>query len=267
MNRSTRAALILILALAAAGCGNRVNAPQPLAFDQAVADDVAIQSVTNISLLGAEVNALVSSTPMLPQHGTREADMYRSGNPTRAAWDTTFTNNGVTWAASRTFYDALDNPLPGWSPIAARMRWTSRAWGTYTGPRDTASVGHAAILDVRGIDGVQDTLRFDGSSNDTLQCSFRSYDGSRTRWFFWTGSALVENVRLLRSTPGQPPHAGTVTFTVSADRLRSNNRVDVEAHFDVVVIVTFNGTSEAEILVNGSWDYRWNLVTGAITRA
>jgi hypothetical protein len=267
MTRSARAALILTLAFAAAGCGSRVNAPQPATFDQETADDVAIQSVTNVGLLAAEVSALIGSTPMLPQHGTREAEMYVARNPARVAWDTTFTNNGVTWEASRTFYDALDNPLPGWSPIAARMRWTSRAWGTYTGPRDTASVGHAAILDVRGIDGIQDTLPFDGTSNDTLQCSFRSYDGTRTRWFFWTGSATVENVRLLRSTPGQPPHAGTVTFAVSADRLRSNNRVDVEAHFDAVVIVTFNGTTEAEILVNGSWDYRWNLITGAITRA
>ena len=63
------------------------------------------------------------------------------------------------------------------------------------------------------------------------------------------------------------PLSGTVTYVVSADRLRSNNRADVEAHFDATVVVTFDGTSQPLIVVNGAWRYRWNMVTGAITRA
>ena len=54
---------------------------------------------------------------------------------------------------------------------------------------------------------------------------------------------------------------------VSADRLRSTSRADVEVHIDATVVVTFNGTSQPEIVVNGTWRYRWNMVTGVVIRA
>ena len=149
------------------------------------------------------------------------------------------------------------------------MRWTSRAFGTYQGPRDTASVGHDALLDVRGIQAGQDTLRFDGTCRDTLQNSFHSLDGLRVRYFFWTSSTIVSAVDRLRNagTTGGWPLSGTMTYVVSADRLRSNNRADVDAHFDALVLVTFNGTNQPEVVVNGTWRYRWNMQTGLITRA
>ncbi len=48
--------------------------------------------------------------------------------------------------------------------------------------------------------------------------------------------------------------------------LRSNDRADVEAHLNATVVVTFNGTSQPEIVVNGVWHYRWNPGTGIVTR-
>ncbi len=193
----------------------------------------------------------------------------RLASPARAVWDTSFTWNGITYEASRTFYDALDNELPGYGPLAVRMRWTSRAYGTYQGPRDTASVGHAATLDLRGLQAGQDTVRLDGVCRDTLQNTFRSLDGLRVRYFFWTSGMTVEAVRILKSTlsAGGWPISGTVTYLVSADRLRSRDQTDVEVRFEATVVVTFNGTSEPEIVVNGTYRYRWNMQTGQVTRA
>jgi hypothetical protein len=192
----------------------------------------------------------------------------RQAVPARAAWDTTIVWNGLSYEASRIFYDALDNELPDYGPLAVRMRWTSRAYGAYQGPRDTATVGHDAVLDVRGIQVAQDTVRFDGVCRDTLLNTFRSLDGLRVRYFYWVSELTVDRVRILKSTlPGGYPIDGTATYVVSADRLRSNNRSDVEVHFDAVVVVTFNGTNEPEIVVNGTYRYRWNLQTGQITRA
>ena len=255
------AALLLLLPLVA-GCGNKVTAPGG-AMTAQTADDLAIQAATGLVLLGGDIQLSVSSTPQAPPAAARRA------LPARAAWDTTVTWNGITYQASRTFYDALDNQLSGYGPLAVRLRWTSRASGSYAGPRDTASVGRDALLDVRGIQGGQDTLRFDGTAHDTLQNTFRSLDGQRVRHFFWVSSATVESVRILKSTLGTGgwPIGGTVTCLVSADRLRSNSVADVEAHLDATIVVTFDGTSQPEILVNGTYRYRWNMQTGVVSRA
>jgi hypothetical protein len=215
-----------------------------------------------MTLVGGDVQFSIASTPPSGAYSARRAA------PARALWDTTIVWNGITYEASRTFYDASDNALPGWDPLAVRLRWTSRAYGTYRGPRDTASVGHDAVLDVRGIQAGVDTLTFDGQCRDTLQNTFRSLDGTRMRYFLWVSSTAVNAVKTLKSTlgTGAPPLSGTAVYVVSADRLRSNNVTDVEAHFDATVVVTFNGTVLPEIVVNGTYHYRWNLLTGTVTR-
>lgn len=255
------AALLLLLPLVV-GCGNKVTSPGG-GVDQQTADDIAIQAMTSLTVVGGDVEFAMSTTPLAPQAGARQA------TPARAFWDTTFTWNGITYEASRTFYDAAGGTLPDYGPLAVRMRWTSRAYGTYQGPRDTASVEHDALLDFRGIEAGEDTVRIDGICRDTLENRFRSLDGLRVRYFFWTSITSVNAVDRLRSagpTDGWPL-GGTVTYVVSADRLRSNNRADVEAHFDATVVVTFNGTHQPDIVVNGTWRYRWNMQTGVVTRA
>jgi hypothetical protein len=257
-----RAAALLLLLPLIAGCGNRVTAPAG-GVDQMAADEIAIQAATSLTLAGGDIQLAVSSSAFAPQAGARQA------TPARALWDTTIVWNGVTYEATRSFFDALDNELPGWDPAAVRLRWTSRAYGTYQGPRDTASVGHDALLDIRGIESGEDTLTFDGICRDTLENRFRSLDGTRTRYFYWVSTSTARKVdRLKNAGPVDGwPLGGTMTFEVSADRLRSNDRADVEAHFDATVVVTFNGTSTPDVVVNGTWHYRWNMLTGAVTRA
>ena len=264
MRRFFPAASVLLLLWWLAGCSSAPTDPSSVQLSQQNADDLAFQSAASLTVMGSEVQLALSSTP---QGKTAPGFRARSASPMRAAWDTTVVADGITYQASRTFYDALDNELPGYGPLAVRMRWTGRAYGSYEGPRDTASVGHDAVLDIHGIQALQDTVRLDGACHDTLQISFRSLDGLRHRWFFWTAATTVDAVRLLKSTmPGGWPIDGTVTYVVSADRLRSNNRTDVETHFDATVVVTFNGTAEPKIVVNGVYHYRWNMVTGTITR-
>jgi hypothetical protein len=258
--QACKAALLLLLPLLG-GCGNKVTAPD--SADQQTADDLAIQTAINVTLVGGDLEFAMSSTPLAPQAGARQA------SPARALWDTTVVANGITYEASRTFYDAAGAPLPDYGPLAVRLRWASRAFGTFVSPRDTASVGHDAVLDVRGIQAGEDTLTFDGTCLDTLQNRFRSLDGSRVRYFYWTSSTTVSAVDRLRTAGPIDgwPLSGTVSYVVSADRLRSNDRVDVEAHVDATVVVTFNGTSQPEIVVNGTYRYRWNMLTGVVTRA
>jgi len=255
-----RAALAVFLLPLFAGCTSKVTAPVGTMSTQ-TADDMAIQAVASMGIMQGDLQFAIGTTPAAMARA-------REARPARAMWDTSYVVSGITFQASRAFYDALDNELPGYGPTAVRVRWTSHASGTYEGTRDTATVAHDAILDLTGIQAGQDTLQLNGVSQDTLQNRFLSLDGTRMRYFLWQSSTTVEAVRLLKSTyPAGYPLDGTVTFLVSADRLRSNNRSDVDVHFEATVVITFNGTAIPTIVVDGAYRYRWNLVTGTITRA
>jgi hypothetical protein len=130
--------------------------------------------------------------------------------------------------------------------------------------RDTATIGHHAQLVVTGIQVAVDTLTFNGTANDTLTNSFRSYDGTVSRHFHWLSQLAIASVKWAKGAPYAA--SGTATFTVSADRSRDAGGGGVEAHWDAVVVVTFNGTATPEIVVNGTWHYQWNMVTGEVTR-
>jgi hypothetical protein len=47
----------------------------------------------------------------------------------------------------------------------------------------------------------------------------------------------------------------------------ARERLPVEADFDAVVTITFNGTAQADLVVDGRFHYHWHLDTGMVTRA
>jgi len=251
-------AIPLLIALAG-GCSKDKTPTSPgnLAGQDA-ADDLALQTVASVTVTGADLNAAVSTVPS------------GAAAPARAQWDTTFTQGGLTFVATRNFYDIANNQLSGYGPTAVKMTWTSHVYGTAVFPRDTATVNHRATIDVHGIQPARDTLQFDGGVFDTLTNRFRSYDGTRTRYGLWRSYFTIDNVRILKSAIAAGigyPIAGTASFAVSLDRLRSNNVGDVESHVDATVLVTFNGSTLADVVVDGTYHYKWNLVNGQITRA
>ena len=265
--KSLRSAVVLGAGLAVlglvAGCGNSAKSTAPGAqIDQSTADDFAIQAVAALDVVGSDLDGAMGGAAAAPATSPRVRF-------SRAMWDTSWTaSNGLTFSASATFFDENDHELPAWSAAARRLHRTSTASGTITGERDTATVGHSAVFDLRGIESGQDTLRIDGGALDTLLNRFHSLDGLRNRYFYWRSSVRIDSVRALKSTAPDhaPPISGTITLVVSADRLRSNNRGDVEAHFEATVVVVF-GPNGAEVLVNSGYRYHWNPRTGAVTRA
>jgi hypothetical protein len=148
------------------------------------------------------------------------------------------------------------------------MVWTSRIYGTWETPRDTGTVGHSASTEYRGIQLDTDTLVVNGAALDTLMNRFRSYSGNVTRYFYWNSALTIQDVVMLKSTLETHgcPLSGTVTLVVQADRLRSNDRGDVEKHLNATVVVTFDGTCTADIRVSGQYRYRWNMQYGTIER-
>ena len=259
--RALRFATVLfgiVLLAGVSGCSDDSNptSPEP-AVSQQEADDVALQTVVAVGIFSDDFGNAVSATPAGP-----------AARPSRAMWDTTITSaSGLTYQASRDFYDAADNVLPDYGPTAVRMRWMSHAGGLIVTPRDSCTVGHALVLDARGIQSTVDTLRLDGIQTDTLLNKFTSYDGMRTRIYNWRSILSLINVRFPKSqiVTGLRP-TGLVTLAIAVDRLRTYNHLDIESHFDVAVVITFDGSTVARVLVDGRYAYNWNLLTGEITR-
>ena len=261
-NRLARWTLVAALfagAVTAGGCGKSSSPTRPASpLDQDGADDLAIQTtgaggVTSLDMTFGRLSMLGS-----PQ-------LRPGAGPSAATYDTTFTLLGVTISASAHFYDSQNRLLDHYGPTAVRLEWESRIVGDREWPRDTASIGHHGTLSFQGIGLLDTTITLNGTALDTLSNHFRSYDGTRTRLFYWNSSLATSNVVVRRAASW--PLSGTLTFTVHADRLRSNNRTDVEAHLEGTVVVTFNGTSEPTVVVNGTWHYRWNMFTNEIVRA
>jgi len=249
----------LALTLVAAGCGKSTSPASPTGgMDQESADDLAMQTGTLVGLFGLEIGGA--------QSGATSAPLRRGGaTPSAAQWDTTLSIGGITIEASGTFYDAQGHPLLIYGPRAARLDWNARIFGSIEMPRDTATIGHRSDLVFTGLQS-GDTLTVNGTALDTLTNRFRSCDGARTRHFHWTSVLSVAQVAKAPSVAW--PLRGTLIFTVQADRLRSGDSGDVEAHLNAVVTVTFNGTSQPDIVINNdlAWHYRWNMLTGEVVR-
>ena len=273
------------------GLGACSSAPTtPNALSQQSADDIAVQAAGSLTAssggLMLELNAGAGSVPsngalrlhpgdpavrtkhLLPNDA---AFRLSPGGPTlrasAASAETTFSVGSITYTVTRTFYDSGGNELADYGPTATKLRITATANGSISTAYWDASVGRAGILDVTGIESSSDTLQFDGAGNDTLQCHFLSMDGTHERYFYALGGRSLEAVRLLKDRNANPyPLSGKARWAWAVDRLRTNNREDVEFHLTALVVVTFNGTADPEIVVDGTYHYHVNLNTGAITR-
>jgi hypothetical protein len=266
MNSRLRRSALLAMAVGAmvvaSGCARTSSSTSPNGVSaQESADDFALQVATNLRSTGLEIGVATDVAVSLPCTVARTS-------VSRAQFDTTFESNGITFEVTRTFFGPTGNELPQYGPTAVRMVWTSRAYGTLSSETDTATVGHSGSLDVRGIEAARDTLDFDGLALDTLVNHFQSLDGSRERFFHATSALIYANVAMLKNRAVNPwPLSGTATYDLSADRLRSNNVTDVEAHLTAHVVVTFNGTDSPDVVVNGTYHYTINLLTGQVLRA
>jgi hypothetical protein len=271
MNDSIQPAarLLAVLALAAllAGCGKTPTTPISSAA-QSNADDVAQQ----IGVSMAQDNGGMVSTYGATQApaGGVSVRPVRTAEPTTAASDTTFSIGGITFTFTRLYLNELHNGMPTFDPV---LTWgvveTSRATGSITLPQFSAAIGRAGTLNLWNVSVVApDTLTANGTADDTTQCSFVSAFTGAQRYFYSVASGVMSDVRTLKPiTTDSYPSSGTVTWTVAADRLRSNDRVDVESHFDALVVVSFNGTRYPDVTVNGIFRYRIDLKTGAVQRA
>jgi len=252
------AALLLATAGLAGSCSKTPTDPSVTA--QLQADDIATQVGVSASDdnggMMAEFDGLVSSVPTSPMTRLTHA----------VSTDTTFTNGNLTFNISRTFY-AGQNALAGWDTSATSVVGTAWVHGSVAAERFTASVGRGGSLTVNGIHYGVDTLVVDGAGHDTTDAHVVSLDGQHSADFHMLASRTLAAVRMLKNRTTNPwPLSGTATWAISVDKLRGGPNGQVETHVEATVVVTFNGTQNPTVLVNGNYHYTLDLASGAIAR-
>ncbi|HTR96827.1 MAG TPA: hypothetical protein VMH61_02905 [Candidatus Acidoferrales bacterium] len=263
MKRSSRLTSLLALAAlaAVAGCSKSTSTVTPTAnLSQTDSDDIAQQVGADVA---GQSNAAVGASSARPSFSSPQGASAQA-----VLGDTTFTAGGITWTLSRTWYDAGGNAQAGYNPVTTvRMIASARGTGAVSGTSFSASFGGYGLLDVNGVAAAQDTLLTQATHADTLQSAFTSLSGV-SRQFYCQQSSNWVDVRQLKPVSSNPwPLSGTATFQVDADRLRSSNRGDVEAHLAATVVVTFNGTRYPTVSVDGKYRYQLDLMTGAVAHA
>lgn len=252
------AALLLATAGLAVSCSKTPTNPSVTA--QQTADDVATQVGVSASNdnggMMTEFDGLVNSVPQSPM--TRLTHTV--------ATDTTFTNGNLTFNISRVFY-AGANALAGWDTSATSVVGTAWVHGTVTATRLTATVGRGGSLTVNGIHYGVDTLVIDGAGHDTTTAHVVSLDGLRSADLHILANRTLASVRLLKNRTSNPwPLSGTATWALSVDKLVSGSNGQVQSHFEASAVVTFNGTQNPTVVVNGNYHYTLDLSSGVIAR-
>jgi hypothetical protein len=256
--------LALSIAVAAAlvsGCGTKATEPR---VGQETANQVAIQlgasAASSTGGVGAEFTAIVQSLP--GSGGPLKGPSLEAVN---VAADTVWVVGGMTFETSRSWYDDTHQPVASWGPTVVGMLWNSRATGTVSGQQFYGQASRTTQFDIFGVATDQDTAVVNGGVQDTCQSAFTSTDTQRVTYLFAASNITMGAVRLDKTGANPYPLAGTMTWVLGVDKLRSSNRGDVEAHFDATAVVTFNGTANPQVVINGQYHYTLNLVTGAVT--
>ena len=182
--------------------------------------------------------------------------------PLGVLWDTTVTMGGLTVEVSRRLFDAAGDEVAVFGPTVTRMNWRSHIWGTVATPRDTATVMHHSDYDFTGLQEADSLVIVNGQCADTLLNRFHSLDSLLTRYAYWRSSLDVANAAM-RKADGRPV-SGTITVTVRVDVLNSSEQGDVAKHLVAIVVITFNGTSQPDMVVNGTYHYKWLMDEGTV---
>lgn len=252
------ASLALVCYLALTGCSSS-TAPES-SLSQQDADLIAAQLAASL--------ASSNGGAMVEIDAAREHAVAASaGRFGTASSETTFASGNVSYSLTIRFYDAGGSELPGWDTTAVRMVVQARATGDFSSPECTTSVAHSALHDVTGIELLSDRLTFNGTAGDTLEADFTDLEPSAIEWLDWRSATDWESVVALKD-PGVNPYplSGRLRWRAVADALFQNNGQQVQTHHEVTAWVTFNGTRFPEIVVDGRYSYRVDLVTGSVQR-
>lgn len=254
------------LAILIAGCSGDDSPTGPGGFTVDDADDAAVQASMALGVLGAVVEGTAGAGGGAPAPGVTGMAGAQPGPGVLT--DTTFTQDGVTVALSRSWFSltGMEQSLPDADTDSVHS--TSRVTGEAQSARYDVVIGHAGQLGIGGIHPSRTEIWINGAMADTLTSHFQALVRPVERWFVCRTSSVIQDVRWPKSTGMNTyPGSGTITMTLFASRNRDGDRLDFDRTFEATVVVTFNGTRYPDVTVNATWHYVWDLDNGTIVRA
>lgn len=259
--RALRFALPAVLAVLLAGCGaaQKSSAPELTPLNSTQAQLVAQQ--VSIGMLAVS-DAPIQFESMQPWARAARPPKF-SAQPTSI--DTTIVEGDDVWQFSAHLYDEAGNEQADFDP-ATTYRLSASSWvhGTWNDANATATIGSRGLLDMRGLGTPWSDVTTNGSRSDTLDCTFASDTTSRHYRSVCTGT-LSNVVRAKPFAQNPYPTSGRVSWSVSADLFATQGSGSAEAHWNAAVVVTFDGSRYARVVVNGTHTYTLDLETGLVT--
>jgi hypothetical protein len=265
---STIAVLALLVgALVTGGCSSDSPTSPTANFTQQDADDAAVQATIALANLGSVIEGAAGADGGASPGSPLALTSRQPGLGVQS--DTTWSHGSLVFELSRRWFSltGTEQDLPDATTDSVHV--TSRIAGTDSTDRYVVTIGHAGSSSLGGLNPLRDEVWLNVAQSDTLVSRFAALYRPVTRHFEGRTITTASDVRWLKPTSPEPtyPGSGTLVMTLAAIAYRDGARLDVEKSWNATIVITFNGTRYPDVVINGSWQYVWDMESGTIVRA
>jgi hypothetical protein len=236
-----------VLALAATGC-QKSDEPTQQDYNDVAASVGTLVAGGELTSIQDSVGTTQGETPTgLTGNGSGQFEGTRGG--LRYSYEVTCTGaDGVTMAVCDATTDSA-SLIVDWS-------------GNYDGDYWQFEISRTGEWSVTGLQS--DVAVFTGEGTFDVSSASQSLDGQRQRSF---ELAYAGSYDIQWDMVAERVIEGTITYDVHAERHVDGAAADRDAVFDISAEVTFDGSSIARLVLDGSHSYEINIDTGFVAAA
>jgi hypothetical protein len=250
-----------------------VNQAAVMSASDATSEDVSILSASDMTMSGGAVQSLtdgglqMSRVPIAstPNYAWTFGGSCTFSQSTGRFTCPPITNAGLTLTRDYAFFDANQTAQSAYDPVTtASANFHVSVTGVHTALTGKDTVNRDRNLTVSGLAGAETSRTWNGTGT-------RSDGGYRvgsdaTRTYHTNDNVTISNIVVNLPRSSNPwPVSGTITRQINGTASVSRNGFTKSFSVDRTVTITFNGTQQAAVTVNGT-SYTLDLSTGVATK-
>jgi hypothetical protein len=250
-----------------------VNQAAVMSASDATSEDVSILSASDMTMSGGAVQNLTDGglqMSRVPMASTPSYAWTFGGSCTFSQSTGRFncppiTNAGLTLTRDYAFFDANQTAQSAYDPVTtASANFHVSVTGVHTALTGKDTVNRDRNLTVSGLAGAETSRTWNGTGT-------RSDGGYRdgadaTRTYHTNDNVTISNIVVNLPRSSNPwPVSGTITRQINGTASVSRSGFTKSFTVDRTVTITFNGTQQAAVTVNGT-SYTLDLSTGVATK-
>jgi len=250
-----------------------VNQAAVMSASDATAEDVSIISASDMTMSGGAVQSLVGSGMQMSRIPMTVAASYQwtfGGSCTYSASTGRFTcpaivSGGLTLNRDYAFLDASQTAQSAYDPsTTASANFHVSVAGIHTVLTGADTVSRDRNLTVSGLAGAETSRTWNGTGTRNDHGSRQGPDATRS--YATNDNVTLSNIVVNLPRSSNPwPISGTITRQINGTASVSRNGFTKSFSVDRTVTITFNGTQQAAVTVNGV-AYTLDLSTGVWTK-